>query len=312
MWVAARIRQFANSLPRGEIFTTRQLLSFGTRGAVDQAVLTLVNQRYLERLARGVFRLYDDDNEEVPASTIAFHKARGFGKTLYSLGTIFEEAALDLERITEEQSELAEAPAIRGTHYAPGNVAFEDMLERDKIEWLRARISFSTKQDRLVQAIESEQALPGDEVPSSDLTPATEAPDTTWRAVQSQASLPLIEEGELPVDVFAVYGSSSSFRHKNGIVKFKGMGNRKLALGESRTGRLMRDLWVLGVHRVDVMLLEVSLLSLGREERIEIAKLNAFMPSWLTHCFIDNPKSLIAFRKRLDRELYNLSQTKPP
>jgi hypothetical protein len=42
-------------LPMTQIFTTRELLQYGTRGAVDQALYRMVESGFITRLARAVF-----------------------------------------------------------------------------------------------------------------------------------------------------------------------------------------------------------------------------------------------------------------
>lgn len=49
------IRRFIFKLPLNRIFTTREVLVYGTRSTVDQSLGRLVNKGYIVRLTRGVF-----------------------------------------------------------------------------------------------------------------------------------------------------------------------------------------------------------------------------------------------------------------
>jgi len=80
--VISRIRRFISYLEEGEIFTTRDVLLFGLRNAVDRALSRLVASGRIIRLARGVFvrktlvsRTYSD-------LEIATAKAHAFGRQI--------------------------------------------------------------------------------------------------------------------------------------------------------------------------------------------------------------------------------------
>lgn len=53
--VPERIRTYVATLPEGEPFTVRELLTFGPRTAVDQAISRMARAGELERPARGVY-----------------------------------------------------------------------------------------------------------------------------------------------------------------------------------------------------------------------------------------------------------------
>jgi hypothetical protein len=53
MSTTLRIRQFIANLPQALIFSTRDLLNFGTRAAVDQCLCRLVRKGNIRRLAWG-------------------------------------------------------------------------------------------------------------------------------------------------------------------------------------------------------------------------------------------------------------------
>ncbi len=66
-------------LPIFQIFTTRELLQYGRRGAVDQALYRLVQSAFIVRLARGVFvrdaSFSPTINEIVEAKMVAWNKS---------------------------------------------------------------------------------------------------------------------------------------------------------------------------------------------------------------------------------------------
>ena len=74
-----KIRLFTARLEPGEIFSTSQLLSFGTRWAVDQAMCRMVSSGAVHRLARGLFVVAGPLVTLVTATQVAQRKAEAFG-----------------------------------------------------------------------------------------------------------------------------------------------------------------------------------------------------------------------------------------
>ncbi len=95
------IHRHIRRLPATQIVTTRELLQYGSRAAVDQALYRMVKSKFLRRLARGVF--LRDANFKPSAKEIAYAKAAAFGRrlikhaaaTLSELG--FQNSRLNLE-----------------------------------------------------------------------------------------------------------------------------------------------------------------------------------------------------------------------
>lgn len=78
-----KIRFFiAKNLAPGEIFSTSQLLSFGTRCAIDQALCRMVKVGVLHRLARGLFIVPGAQALLVSARQAAEKKAAAFGHAI--------------------------------------------------------------------------------------------------------------------------------------------------------------------------------------------------------------------------------------
>jgi hypothetical protein len=87
MWTSAHIRKFVFNLPKGVIFSTRQLLNFGSRAAVDQCLCRLVKNGDIRRLAWGLFMRDYIDVPMPSAFLIATEKAKAFGKEIALAGT---------------------------------------------------------------------------------------------------------------------------------------------------------------------------------------------------------------------------------
>ncbi len=80
------IRNYIVKLRSGELFTTRDVLKMGSRGAVDQCLYRMVKDGSIVRLARGVFVREDFTNREYSMLEIARVKADAFGKQLLEHG----------------------------------------------------------------------------------------------------------------------------------------------------------------------------------------------------------------------------------
>jgi hypothetical protein len=80
------IRRFVALLPPGKLFTTRAVLAFGSRSAVDTALFRLVNALVIRRLARGVF-IRNDFPQHCPSEAeVARVKAESFGRRIATHG----------------------------------------------------------------------------------------------------------------------------------------------------------------------------------------------------------------------------------
>ena len=70
------IRHHVNNLPPGQIFTSREVLIYGTRSAVDSAIRTMVFKEEIYRLARGIF--IQKDSGEPSMAEIVEAKLKGY------------------------------------------------------------------------------------------------------------------------------------------------------------------------------------------------------------------------------------------
>lgn len=67
------------------VFTTRDVLQYGRRGAIDQCLYRMVKTNFIRRLARGVF--VRDPHVNPSPEEIAEIKARSFGKLIFRHAT---------------------------------------------------------------------------------------------------------------------------------------------------------------------------------------------------------------------------------
>jgi len=86
MYTTSFVRRHIFMLPRGQPFTTRDLLRYGSRSAVDQALFRLVKSEVIVRLARGVFVILDAMSRIPSVLDVAKVKAESFGKQIVCHG----------------------------------------------------------------------------------------------------------------------------------------------------------------------------------------------------------------------------------
>jgi hypothetical protein len=70
------IKRHIRRLPSRELFSTRDMLIYGTRTAVDSALSRMVKEGFIQRLARGIF--VRDASGNPTAEDIAIAKAKAF------------------------------------------------------------------------------------------------------------------------------------------------------------------------------------------------------------------------------------------
>ena len=99
------IRRVINMMPEGTIFTTRDMLVFGMRTAVDQALCTLVRKERIRRLARGVFAKCDDYRTKFTELQIVKAKAHSFGRRIIEKPLSSEPINHGLERVKTSELE---------------------------------------------------------------------------------------------------------------------------------------------------------------------------------------------------------------
>lgn len=85
--------------------------------------------------------------------------------------------------------------------------------------------------------------------------------------------------------IFATSGRSSSFRFGKEIIRFIGTADRKLELGNSKPGLLIRSLWYLGKEACGIETASQAVSSFARSERQDLRKHSGLMPGWMQELF---------------------------
>lgn len=112
MSTAKSIRRYINMLPADKIFSTREVLQFGSRASVDQSMYRLVFDEKIVRLAYGVF-IKKTKGMKIPSIyEIAVAKANAFDKVLFMHG---QDAAFELE--------IEKSPNRKTIFYVPGSAS---------------------------------------------------------------------------------------------------------------------------------------------------------------------------------------------
>ncbi len=76
------VRRFINNLEIGQLFTTKDVLHFGTRTSVDRTLGKLVSKGRIMRRAYGVFQNCDDTHPAPSPLEVATAKATSYGKEI--------------------------------------------------------------------------------------------------------------------------------------------------------------------------------------------------------------------------------------
>lgn len=82
-------------------------------------------------------------------------------------------------------------------------------------------------------------------------------------------------------------------------ITVKPIGNRKAALGETRVGRILREIWDSGKGNNTKEAIQKFYDCLRREEKFELVKLRKFTPQWLSEML---PKAPTAALTRIIEE----------
>jgi hypothetical protein len=89
---------------------------------------------------------------------------------------------------------------------------------------------------------------------------------------------------------FSVNGCSSSFQYGNITIKLRSVSERKIQLGATRVGAIVRALWHLGKNNIDPQLSPQNIWDFNHPETIEFDEYKKLMPSWLSNiCFKNTP-----------------------
>ena len=100
----------------------------------------------------------------------------------------------------------------------------------------------------------------------------------------SQAARKLSGKGQDKL-VFATNGATTSFRVGNRIVHLVRTSARKMQLGDSPVGLVVRALWYLGKRGCHPETAALLAECLGRDQRTKLRLSAAVMPQWMRQCF---------------------------
>jgi len=109
---ARSIRGYMNRLPAGQIFSTREVLHYGSRASVDQSLYRLVRDGIVVRLAYGLFRRQIKGMKLPSVDEIAIAKAKAFDKIIFVHG---KDAGFELG--------IEESPNRKKIFYVPGSAS---------------------------------------------------------------------------------------------------------------------------------------------------------------------------------------------
>lgn len=97
MSTISQIKRHIGKLTEGDLFTTRHLLSYGTRNAVDLATSRLAKEGIITRLARGVFcKTYWGLKSTPSVSEVVMTKMQAWGKIVYPRAVLPERSKLPM------------------------------------------------------------------------------------------------------------------------------------------------------------------------------------------------------------------------
>jgi hypothetical protein len=85
--------------------------------------------------------------------------------------------------------------------------------------------------------------------------------------------------------IFATSGCSSSFRIGNSVVRFRTRSGRKMQLGDSPVGLVIRALWHLQKKACDDKTAAAAVAKFEKKDRQILRQSVALMPAWMHNCF---------------------------
>ncbi|MCC7527837.1 MAG: hypothetical protein IT342_04905 [Candidatus Melainabacteria bacterium] len=110
MSTASAIRRYINQLPPRQIFSTREVLHFGSRASVDQSLYRMVSEVSLLRLASGLFVKKYPGMKLPSVEEVAAAKAKAFSKEIFVHG---QDAAYELG--------IEDSPSDKAIFYVQGS-----------------------------------------------------------------------------------------------------------------------------------------------------------------------------------------------
>jgi hypothetical protein len=188
MCTSTFIKRHILELPKGKIFSTREMLNYGKRSAVDQCLYRLVKTGRIIRLAWGLFMTEDCGVALPSAEQVAKEKARAFGRQI------------------------------------------------------------------LTDAVDAAKIFGLTDFGNSQIT-------------------------------YAIQGHSSWFSYRGMSIRFRGICQRKMSLGDNSIGLAVRALWQVGKQSCDRLSIMRATAKFSRQERLQFRQSCGIMPAWLSSIF---------------------------
>lgn len=215
------VKRFISNLSMETMFTTRELLPLVQyRSVLDTFLSRAVKSGYLERLARGVFRVSTRITRFVTDEEIVAVKRKSFNNLVLTT----EKSRTELKIVTTRKPK-PDVPCV---------------MRQPEFQTLGTQTSLQTNLVNLL--------------------------DTVNGAKYVQCSSKIL---------------------------LRPIGNRKAALGETRVGRILREIWDKGKGKTTKEEIQEICGRLRREERIELVKLRKFIPQWLSEMLPKAPAAAL-------------------
>jgi hypothetical protein len=269
----ALIRKHLSLLKPGEIFTTRDLLSYGRRSAVDKTLVLMVQSGYLTRLAYGVFVVSHTSKPFYTVAEIVERKALAFGKVLYIHGSNFK-----IKQSSRIKIKIHSSKVVQGAIGPAQGVSAKN---------------------------ESTQALTltGESKGESKDEYRGEYKGQFRRRYKGENQAAATKSEQF---LYSCSTSSSSFRFRCGparkidLAMVRYCCTKLLKYGDSNVGLTIRGLVSIGAKEIDDEIVQGALDQLHFKEQEELRMASAWMPHWLANRLI-TLQSAIASALRFQR-----------
>ena len=127
----SRLKRFISGLPRGQPFSTREVIGIGTRSSIDTGLHRLVEKGILLRLARGVFMRDQVGNELPSVEEMARLKAQSFNKKIFTSGIRAAEKLGLVDGVSKEATFITTGCSSSFVYLAKGKrIHFRSASER--------------------------------------------------------------------------------------------------------------------------------------------------------------------------------------
>lgn len=267
------IRKHIGLLNPGELFTTRDLLSYGSRNAVDRCTYLMVKAGIFTRLAYGVFVVTAGRRSIYSVDEVAECKARAFGRSPYAHGSNFVVSGWISDSISF---------SITGTKTE------KDVLRRE-LKGVEPEV------DRGVEP-EADKGVVGDELQWQQQMERSSEELSNLNSASLGASLRgfLCAAPPSAEYVYCSKAAGSKFICQPDLtvdetiqIRLRNCCPKLLRYRDTKIGKAIRSLVRLGKNAAEDGAAIAALAQMNYVERSELRMANAWMPSWLSDLFIN-------------------------